>query len=151
MGLLRSADTLITVTPVLDTSAYGSGEVLFVATEIPGVGRTAGGAVKLANIHVTDQDDQRLIIDLFFFDRTVTIGTINGALAISDGDGAYYMGHQRIAVADYADLGGVSVASPTFTEKLMQPSATSLFVAAVTGGTPTHTAAGLIFKFGFKR
>lgn len=102
---------------------------------------------------VVDKDDQKQAFNIHLFDRNVTSGAANGAPSISDDDGAYYMGTVKVVADDYFDLGGVSVANPSITPKVVKPgnSGTSLYAFAVSQGTPTHTASGLVIKFGFLR
>lgn len=151
VGLVGSPDTYLTLTPTLDTSAYTAGDALFDATELASVGRTSGGNVVLQSVTVMDKADQKLGITLYFFDRSVTFGTANNAPSISDADGFFYMGHVDIAAGDYDDLGGVAVAVARGLGLQMKPNATSLYVAATTGGTPTYGASDLKFGFGFLR
>lgn len=145
-------DVMLEVTPTLDTNAYAAGDVLFTTTEVANAARQAGKAINIMSLMVVDKDDQKPVFDLYFFDRTVTFGPFNAAPAISDADAGYYVGHISVATDDYKDLGGVSVASPTVSEKIMQLLSTSLFIAAVNlSGTPTHTASGLVLKLGISR
>lgn len=151
LGEVSTNDIVIEVTPTMDTSAYAAGDVLFNETDVANVARSSGKTVTLISLCVVDKDDQKQPFDLHFFDRTVTFGTKNGVPSISDADAAFYMGHVSVAAADYKDLGGVSVASPRIDPKVIKPNATSLFIAAVTSGTPTHTASGLVLKLGLTR
>jgi hypothetical protein len=143
---------IVTVTPVLDTNIYASGDTLFTTTTVPGIARRSDYPTILSNLYVIDKDDQKPAFDLYLFDRTVTFGAFNVVPAISDADAAYFLGKIAVVAGDYTDLGGVSLADPTFNPKILRLLGTSLFVAAVlTAGTPTHTAAGLVLKFGVQR
>lgn len=145
-------DIAISATPTLDTSAYAAGDSYWTtAVELAAASRFSGGVTILQSVTVVDKDDQKPAFDLFFFDRTVTFGTANGAPSISDTDAGYYQGHVSIAAADYKDLGGVSVACAKGIGLAMKPNATSLFIAAMVSTTPTHTASGLVFQFTFLR
>lgn len=144
-------DEVFTIVPTLDTSAYAVGDTLFNATEINDVALATGKPVTLVSLCATGADDQKTGIAMFFFDRSVTFGTINAAPSISDADAAFFVGRVDIVVADWVDLGGVAVANPVFNPILMKPNATDLYVAAITTGTPTHTASGLSIKLGFAR
>lgn len=147
----KGAD-LVSVTPVLDTSAYAAGDVLFTTTTVTAVSRLAGSPVELVSLYVVDKDDQKPVLDLYLFDRTVTFGPFNAAPAISDADAGYYIGHVSVATADYKDLGGVSVAKLAFDPLILKLLSTSLFIAGVNlSGTPTHTASGLVLKLGINR
>ena len=143
--------TILSATPILDTNIYAAGDTLFTTLAVTGVARGANAPVLLRNIYVIDKDDQKPVFDIYFFDRTVTFGAFNVVPAISNADAGYCQGYVSIAAGDYKDLGGVSVAKVSV-EMILQPLATSLFIAGVNlSGTPTHTAAGLVLKFGIAR
>ncbi len=143
---------LISVTPVLDTNVYAALDVLFTTTEVTSVARKVSSPIELVSLYVIDKDDQKPVLDLYLFDRTVTFGPFNAAPAISDTDAGYYIGHISVATADYKDLGGVSVAKLAFDPLILKLLSTSLFIAGVNlSGTPTHTASGLVLKLGINR
>lgn len=151
-ALAGAPDIAIAATPTLDTSAYAAGDSYWTtAVELAAAARFTGGVTVLQSVTVVDKDDQKPAFDLFFFDRTVTFGTVNGAPSISDTDAGYYQGHVSIAAADYKDLGGVSVACQKGIGLAMKANATSLFIAGRVSTTPTHTASGLVFQFTFLR
>lgn len=145
-------NALLTLTPVVDTSAYTSGDVLFTDTELTGVAAETGGCATLQSVIVVDKDDETAVtIDLYFFDADVTFGAINGAPGPSDADMLKCVGRVNIPSTDFVDLGGAKMANVGNIGKVMKCAATSLWVAGVVTGTPTYTAAGdLQFKFGFE-
>ena len=151
VGLVGAPDIQVEITPTLDTGAHTAGDVLIAETELANAARVSGGITILHSVKVIDDDDQGAEIDIFFFDRTVTFGTKNSAPSISDADAAFYEGSITIASGDYEDLGGVKVATAKGIGLEMKSNATSIFVAAVTQGTPTHAATGLTLKFAFIR
>lgn len=152
IGLVGASDIQVAVTPTMDTSAYTANDVWFTATEIAAAARVSGGSTILQSVTILDKDDQTAAaVDLYFFDRTVTLGTINNAVTISDADAAYYVGHVSIAAADWKDLINSKVACKAGIGLAMKANATSIFVAAVTAGTPTNTASGVYLKFSFLR
>jgi hypothetical protein len=143
---------VITVTPVLDTNIYASGDTLFTTTEVAGVARRSDYPTILKSLYIIDKDDQKPAFDIFLFDRTLTFGAFNVVPAPSDTHAGYFTGKISVVAGDYSDLGGVSVANPTIEEKILRLLGTSLFIAGVlTAGTPTHTASGLVLKFGVQR
>lgn len=153
-GLLVSqhgAD-LITITPVLDTSAYVAGDVLFATTEIANAVRINGGRVKLTSVTLIDIDDQGAALDLYLLGANSAIGTINTAPDIDDTEVLDVQGHVAVAAGDWKDLGTSRVATIENINLILEAAsgATSLYVGAVTGGTPTHTASGMRVKFGFE-
>lgn len=153
IGLVTSSDTVVDLTATLDTSIYAGGDLLFDTQELAGVARINAGVVVLESITVIDEDDQGVAFDIYFLDANNTLGTENSAPTISDANARNILGWILIGAADYKDLGGVRIACVRGIGLEMKAGAgtTSLYVAGVTGGTPTHTASGLRFKFGFLR
>lgn len=150
----KAADYVVKVTDVtlsLDTSAYSSGDVLadtqaisacFVGDDIPGV---------LHSLVVVDQDDQKAALTVYFLSANNAMGTENSAPSISDANAVAILGFVDIAVADYKDLGGVSVACKTGLGMPVMPASGTddLYVAVVNGtGTPTYTASGVKLRVG---
>lgn len=141
---------MITVTLSLDTNAYTSGDVLAATQEVENYRAIAGTTSYLQSLTVIDADDQKAAMDIYFLSSNVALGTENAAPSISDGDAASILGCVEVAAGDYNDLGGVAVASlKNIGLTLTAPS--GLYVAAVTGGTPTHSASGLKLRLGFVR
>jgi hypothetical protein len=149
IGAFGGEGKLTIITPVLDTSAYVSGDVLFVATAFNGA-RVAGGRSYLQSLTVVDADDQGYAMELYFFSATVTFGTINVAPSISDADALNFLGMVSVSTGDFIDLGGVRVATIRNIGLMMVPNvaSTNLYIAGITRGTPTHTASGLQFGAG---
>jgi len=154
----QNATVIGPVVPVLDTSAYASGDVLWTTpVVIPNACRIKGGVALLKSLYIVDFDDQGVAFDLFFQNAASSLGTVNGAPNISDANAlASIVGRVPIATTDYVDLGGVRIARPTnaVCESMMQAltSSRDLYISAVNGaGTPTFTAAGLKFFFGFEQ
>lgn len=153
IGLVGAPDIVVTVTPTLDTNAYTSGDLLFDSTEIANAVRANGGCAILQSVTAIDKDDQKLAMTLLFADANTDFGTANSAPDPDDTEAATVLGHVAIATGDYVDLGGASVACIRGLGLLLKAGAatTSLYVAAITGGTPTHTASGLVLKIGLLR
>lgn len=148
---ITTPDDVFTVTPVLGTVAYTLGRVLFVPTEIPLVTRGAAIPVRLESLAMSEKGTKQAEILLLFYNGTVSHGTVNGVSTLSGADALKYVGGVYVTYSDYVNLGSVSVASPQFNPAMMKPSSTSLFVAALTLGTPTYGASDLTFNFGFSR
>lgn len=151
IGQVGSPVNVITVTPtVLNADAYDAGDTVFDATAITGAVRTSGGSALLQSIVVADKDDQKAQLRLFFFDSTVTFGTLDSAPSLSDADSLKCLGTVEIAAADYIDVGGVSIATVRLISLLCKASGSAnLYVAAMTSGTPTYTTGGLQLRLGF--
>jgi hypothetical protein len=143
--------TLIDLTLSLDTAAYASGEVLAATQEIPGAVAFSGGAVALHSILVIDKDDQGQGFDLVFFDSDVALGPENGALTITDLDATKILGIVPIVAGDFMDLGGSRVASLKGVGLVLRAAngSKSVWVAAISRGTGTYTAVGILLRFGF--
>lgn len=145
---------VVSVTPTLDTAIYAADELLFNPAAIAGVALVAGGQARLESVLLLDEDDQGIAMDLLFLDASTSMGTFNTAFAASDTLARGIVGRLNIATGDYVDCGGFRVAQKANLGMMMKCAAasTSLWVAAITrGGTPTYTASGLKFKFGFSQ
>lgn len=152
--LVSSGGVVVTVTPTLDTAIYAAADCLFDTTAIASASFQAGGHCRLESILVLDEDDQGVAMDLIFLDAATSVGTANAAFAASDTLARAIVGRVNIATGDYVDLGGFRIAQKSALGMLMKQGAglSSLYVAGITqGGTPTYTASGLKFKFGFSR
>lgn len=155
IGLVGAADTVVTVTPTLDTNAYTSGDLLFDSAEIASAVRANGHTAILQSITILDKDDQGAAMTLLFASAATDFGTLNSAPDPDDTEAATVIAVVAVSADDWVDLGGAkvqSVPSSALGQLLKAGGATtSLYVAALTGGTPTHTASGLVFQFGFLR
>ena len=141
------------VLPVLDTSAYADGDVLFAPVEIPGVTLWPLTPALLQSIQVIDESDQGAAFDLLFFRTTVTLGTLNAAPSISDADAREFQGRISVLSSDYYDLGGVRVANLNSLGLLMKTADAkkSFFVGGISRGAGTYAASGLRLRLGFLR
>jgi len=147
---VRNADVLDLV-PTLDTSIYADGDVLFDTTAITNFFRSPGEGAFLQSIHVLDEDDQGVALDLVFFNALVSLGTINAAPSISDANARAIVGIVNVPAAGFVDLGGCRVTTLRGVGLQIRPPSgvQAAYVAGITrGGTPTYTANGLRFKFG---
>ena len=130
----------VTVTPVLDTNAYAAGDVLFAATELDFGNQLVSGIIK--HVSILDADDQAAqTITLYFAGETFTLGTVNSAISISDADAAKLLGTGTATTS--TDLVNSRFGQNTDLGLPFTVNGGSLFVAASTGGTPTHTASGI--------
>jgi len=151
IGEVGMPDDTITITCSLDTNAYADGDVLFATQEIAGAVRNNGDACILQSVHVVDIDDQKVEMDLIFFNANTSLGTENSAPDIDDTEVLTTLG--VVNVADYVDLGANSIATVTGIGLELKAGAatTSLYVAGITRGAPTYSASGLQITFGFLR
>jgi hypothetical protein len=151
-SIVRNGDLdVIDVTLTLDTNEYASGDVLAVPAAVVGVFRGPSDVRRLVSVVLLDEDDQAQAVDLMFFNATATLGTINGAVSISDADARKVIGVVKIATGDYVDLVNNQVAFKTGLDLPLKASSTgACFLGAVLrSGTPTYTAAGIKIKLGF--
>lgn len=145
-------DDVVSVIPVLDTSQYASGDLLFDSTEIANAVRVNGGTNYLISITIIDKADQKAAFTLVFANALTDFGTLNSAPDPDDTEAATVIGWVAIETTDYLDLGSAAVGCKRqiALELEAAPATKSLYVAAVNGtGTPTYGASDLEFKFGF--
>lgn len=151
--LVRSGSAIVVdFTPTLDTSIYADNDVLFISTEVTGITDIAGGTVKLVSGVCFDGDDQGTEVEVFFTTSATTPGTINGALSAADTVFDDIVG--RLHFATFNDLINSQNSILTGQDQIIQlaSGATSLYAfGVVRSGTPTYTASGMKFKFGFER
>lgn len=152
IGQVSGHSTIVNITPVLSTDAYGAGDLLFDATEIASACRVATGKALATSIAIIDKDDQGAAMDLYFWSAECDMGTTNSAVAVADDANlALYLGHYSVAAGDYKDLGPGKVAivkSSDLGFLAAADSGTSLYLGGVTQGTPTHTSSGLVLRVG---
>lgn len=150
IGAVGGETAYLDFTPVLDTSIYATGDVLFIATTIGNAARVNDKPFIISSCVVIDSDDQGIAMDVFFYNAAITFGTINGAPSVSDSDELNALGHFSIAASDYIDLGGTRQATKTALGIIGKPvsGARNIYAAAIIRGTPTYTASGLKFRFG---
>lgn len=155
IGLVGCPDIVVTVTPtVLNSDAYDASDLIFDSTEIAAAVRVAGGTAILQSITLIDKDDQKVAMTLAFANAATDFGELDSAPNIDDTEILTVLGTVAVAVADYVDFGGASVATIKNIGLLMKAGAatTSLYVAGVNGaGTPTYTTGGLVLMLGFLR
>lgn len=146
-----SGTSIIDLTFSLDTAIHAAGDVLAATQELAGAVSTSGGAAVLHSIVLNDKDDQGLGIDVVFLKTNVSIGTENAAVSISDTNADEVLGIVSVSAADFIDLGGCRVATVRSIGLPVEAGSgsTSIYVALITRGTPTHTASGITAKFGF--
>ena len=158
MSFHENRKAVITVTPTLvpgSPTAFGAGDVFFAPTEIPKAVLEEGGCSKLVGIGIIDQADQSLDLTFIFMQVSTALGTVNSPVDITD-DNLEVAKIQGIATIDFsavqADLvlskvayfcgGGVTAGVNQLPMMLQATSGTtSLYVSAITNGTPTMAAA----------
>lgn len=145
---------VVDVTLSLDTGAYGSGDLLAATQQVDAALRVADGTGILQSLTVIDKDDQKAAFTVYILSANNSFGSENSAPSISDADAAAILAVIDVAVADYKDLGGVSVAQiRNLAIPVKAVSGTDdLYVAVVNStGTPTYTASGVVLRLGILR
>lgn len=144
---------VIELTLTLDTSAYTAADVLAATQEITNAFSAPGAKAILQTLTVLDEDDNTAaVIDFYFMDENVALGTENAAISITDGDADRIQGWVSVLAADFKDLINSKVACvKNIGLVLTAPAASrSLFIAASCAGTPTHTATGIKVRLGLQ-
>ena len=152
-GQVGGVTKVIDVTLSLDTAVYADGDVLADTQEVARAVRAGPRSGLLQSVVVVDKDDQGAAMDLYVLDSNVSLGTENSGVSISDANAAKILGKVAIAAGDYYDMGGVRVAAGSNQRNLAIPvavtSGTSLYLGAVSRGTGTYTASGVVVRLGF--
>lgn len=145
----------VEVAAVTDTAIYAAGDVLTDIMTLTDALRAAGRGARLRSITMIDLDDQAAYaFDIYFLKANTTLGAKNGAPTIDDTNVQNILGFISFATTDAKDMGGAKVYSKSGLDlTLMATSGKDVFAQAVAGAaaTPTHTAAGLKFKFGIEQ
>lgn len=152
IGQVGTPMQFVDVTLSLDTSAYASGDLLADAQIVAACVRANDAMGVLQSVQVIDEDDQKAALTLYLASASNSWGTENSAPSISDANAREILGYVDVAVADYKDLGGVSIASKNNLGIVIKPGTGSddIWVAVVNGsGAPTYTASGLRLRLGF--
>ena len=145
---------IVDVTLVLDTNQYAANDVLVIPQILTACLLENGGKAILDSVVLLDKDDQGIAMDLVFSQVVTTLGTINGAVSISDANAAYILGTLNIATGDYVDLIGSQIATKLNVGMYLEGAsgADDIYIGAITrGGTPTYTASGITVRLGLKR
>ena len=138
---------MYTVTPVLNTGLYASGDVLFDNSTVAITGLASGREYLLRSFSVIDAADLGIDMTLFFMNESFSLGTVNDPPTIGDINAAKIIGSVNLVAsgATWFDLGGAKMITITRCE-LILPS--PIFIAAVILGAPTYAVNSLTFNFG---
>tara|TARA_R110002167_G_C12314657_1_gene618461 strand:- start:29 stop:550 length:522 start_codon:yes stop_codon:yes gene_type:complete len=159
MGMYPGGD-IIRVTPtVVASSAYADADVLFAATKIPNAVSSRGGVSKLISAYVIDQAKQDVDYDIYIFENSTSLGTIDLTANIADDDfvagnlcGVLHVDHDQTETQDLDNLiihrilsmdGGTDAAASNAYPMMLKAAAGSTDVymsAIITSGTPTFDA-----------
>lgn len=147
-----TSSTVIDLVLSLSTSpAYSSGDVLAAAQELTNAVRISGGTGVIQSIQVIDHDDQAQGLDIVISDSTITLGTENSPVSISDADADKILGIVSVVAGDYIDLVSSQLANPEFQPIVVMPDTASLYISAISRGTGTYTASGIVLRIGISQ
>lgn len=142
---------VVDVTLSLDTSAYGSGDLLADTQAVANAVRVNDGTGILVSLTVIDEDDQGVAFDVYLLSANNTFGSENSAPSLSDANARDVLTKIPIATTDYYDVGGVRIAEVHGLNRVIKGASgsTSIYVAVINGtGTPTYTASGVKLRLG---
>lgn len=144
---------VLSLTLSLDTAAYADGDVLADTQALASAARVNGGVIEIRNLTVVDKDDQGQPFDIWVFSTNVSLGTENSVPSISDANAIQIFGKIEVSTIDFYDLGGCKVATPSFIPFLIKAASDSqsIYVGAVSRGTGTYTASGIVLNLGIRQ
>lgn len=133
------ARTRISVTPTVSTSpAYTAKDAVGGLLTFANAARNSGGTIVIDTAVVIDNGQQMPALELVLFNQTFTASSDNAIFNPSDGDLANAIG--VIALSNWSDFSGNSIATRTGLGLAAALTGTSLFGQLVTRGTPTFVA-----------
>lgn len=156
--LIHQNVTVIKVVPALASFAtpYSSGDVLGALNTISGAVLSGKGACVVDSIVVLDDANQKSSVDLIFFDSAPvnTVGADNAAYALNDADLDKVLGRISVLNTDYVSSSTTNAEATLRNQGLLLEAAagsTTLYILAVSRGTPTYGNAGsLRIKIGLR-
>lgn len=156
-GVLRTTSgngNAVTVTPVLDTSAYASGDLIADTTIITDAMDRAGGFATLDSVSILDEDAQGVAMSIILLGASTSCGTINSAPNITDANlRSNYLGLVPVAAADFVTFSGAKLGTVRNIGLTLKAGSTlrAIYFAILNGaGTPTFTASGMKITFNFR-
>jgi hypothetical protein len=142
---------------VVDTAEVADEDVMSTATqEIKNFFRVPGGTAFLHSLTVLDVADTGIAFDIYLLTAELSLGTANGALAITDQAARSLVnggGLISITSSDLIDIGGARLATIKNIGLLLQaaPNSRSLFISSVSQGTATYASGIIRLGFGIAR
>lgn len=142
---------VISVTPVLTTDAYSSGDAVGALQTISGLNVATGTVPYLESLVVLDDADQKADLTILFFDSNPTTATVTDNDAFAFGDNfTEVIGRVDVVADDYITFDSVATAALKDIDLALKPaSGTTIYAVVVTTGTPTYAAGSLTFRYGF--
>lgn len=152
-------ESVVSLTPVIQASAYTAGNCMGGLLTIPGVFRNsaAGITARLLGLTVIDKGNQKAPLTVLLFDRQPSSTYTDKSTPTIGTDQANVIGQLKVATADYtsngADSPPVAVAEEQCSILLQnndpgRANNTNLYAVVLTTGTPTPASVSdLTFKF----
>lgn len=142
------------LTPVLSTSAYTAGDVLFEFVEVPNFVRENGDVAIVKSVSVIDKANQGAAFDLVIASQQAALGTVNAAPAITAAQLVSWnvLPLVKIEAADYiavASTGKLAV-KECFPLIRAEDGTRSMWIAGIARGTPTYAADSLAIHVGVR-
>jgi hypothetical protein len=135
------------VTPTLDTNAYADGDQVSTLQTLR-VSSSGRVGTELKLITILDKTLDKAPLDLFFFDRSVTVAADNAAASFSDADMVFCLGVVSIVAGDYDDNAANSFATVAVNFPLIAADGgDTIYFAIVARGAVTYAASDLVFSF----
>lgn len=143
----------VSITFTLDTVAYAAGDVLAIPAVLTGALRKTDGTGILQSITLNDKDDQGQPLYVIVMDASISLGSLNAAVSVSDANADSILAIIPVESSDWIDLGGCRVATIRNLGIPVRSAAgtSTLFVGLITRGTPLHSATGITGRFGILR
>ncbi len=145
---------VVSGTPVLDTSAYGTGDRMGSIVTLSAVHPDMGGRIKISSLQVIDLAKQNAQFDILLFDASPTVASAdNAAIDIADAEIIKLVGVIPVLTADYTTAYAAnSQATKSNINLIVKTSSTSndLYMLLVSRGAPTYAASDLIIKIGYE-
>ncbi len=142
---------VIPSSPVLDTAAYSSGDVIAETTEIQKAMRFDGGTGQLSTLTLIDVANQGAALDIWLLSSPAVMGTKNSAPSLNAAGAREVLDIVRVSALDYVTANSMKVACLRPMSKLRADQGSkSIYYAIVSNGsTPTYGAAdALMLRFG---
>jgi len=152
---IARVDTVVRVTPTLDTSAYAQNDIFFATTEVPGALLVAGGTARWVSLRLWEKTLSTRAMRIMLLRSNQSVGAANAAEAITDAQGLEIVAEVDITSGDYVSYANFCVARKSSTDldsPILKPSSgTSFYVAGkYTDATgDTFGAADLVLELGF--
>ena len=157
---IDSKSKVVTMTPVVDTSIYASGDQLGSLVELTNAMDDSSGTGTIVSVAVLDKASQSSVLSVLIFkDKPVVTSSDNAALNISDAEMAKCLGIVPVASADYVALSACSIATVRNVNLVVGATKSpdnlggkSLWAILRSGGTPTYTSTSdLVLSIGIKQ